>query len=106
MRELRVSLHLDEPVFVGILAERDGQVYWEYDAEFQRSGRSISPYLLPPSAGLHRHVAKPGVPLPGVFSDSRPDGWGLKLLHRSFAAVSPCMRRRSTAVTPPRHCRS
>ncbi len=95
VRELQVTLELDESTPVGTLAEDGGATYFEFDAGFLASGKGISPYALPARAGLIRHVAKPGVPLPGVFSDSRPDGWGLRLLHRAFAAAG---RRRSVAT--------
>jgi serine/threonine-protein kinase HipA len=98
LRELRVSLHVGaSPVVVGTLAEDDGAVYFEYDAEFLGSGLSLSPYALPVRAGLQRHRRKPGVPIPGVFSDSRPDGWGLRLLHHAFAAAGR-PRARVTAL--------
>lgn len=85
-RELRVTLHLEQDHPVGTLVEQDGAVFFAYDEGFVGAGRSLSPYALPLRLGLHRHAAKPGVPLPGVFGDSRPDGWGLKLLHRAFSA--------------------
>ena len=87
MRELRVTLHLEEELPVGTLVEDGGAVYFEYDAHFLSSGQNISPYALPARPGLLRHAREPGVPLPGVFSDSRPDGWGLTLLHRAFATA-------------------
>lgn len=89
MRELRVGLQLQvgttQPV--GTLAERDHDLWFEYDEAFIAAGIELSPLRLPLSRrGLLRHDAKPGVPLPGVFNDSRPDGWGLKLTHRAFQA--------------------
>ncbi len=88
LRELHVTLHLGgEPRPVGTLAEDDGAVYFEYDPGFVAAGRQLSPYALPVRTGLHRHATKPGVPIPGVFGDSRPDGWGLRLLHRAFASA-------------------
>jgi len=86
LRELAVTLHLDEVQPVGVLALDGRQVYFAFDAAFVASGRSLSPYALPVVPGLRAHAAKPGVPVPGVFGDSLPDGWGLRLLHRAFAA--------------------
>lgn len=87
MRELRVWLRFSptERHLVGTLAEdRDG-AWFEYAGEFLGAGIEISPLRLPTTlAGLHHHAFKPGVPIPGVFNDARPDGWGLKLLHRAF----------------------
>ena len=83
MKELRVSLRFapDDVRPVGTLAE-DGRRLW---FEFATDPPDISPYALPPAPGaLIEHRPKPGVPIPGVFADARPDGWGLKLLHRAF----------------------
>ncbi|MEZ4320679.1 MAG: type II toxin-antitoxin system HipA family toxin [Myxococcota bacterium] len=97
MRELRVSLQFPDPVEVGVLAEDDrGRIYFEFAQSFLDAGHAISPYALPARPGLLAHQAKPGVPLPGVFSDSRPDGWGLRLLHRRFADAG----RPRSQVTP------
>lgn len=88
MRELRVSLRFgpSDTRAVGTLVERGARVWFEYDPGFRQKGLEISPLRLPTSlTGLHAHPVKPGVPLPGVFNDARPDGWGLKLLHRAFA---------------------
>ena len=86
LRELEVSLRLERPVPVGTLAQDGRHTYFSFHPEFLASGASISPYALPVRAGLLRHAPKPGVPIPGVFGDSLPDGWGLKLLHQAFAA--------------------
>ncbi|TNE87276.1 MAG: type II toxin-antitoxin system HipA family toxin [Deltaproteobacteria bacterium] len=97
MRELRVSLQFADPVDVGVLVEDEqGRIYFEFAQSFLDSGHAISPYTLPARPGLHAHQPKPGVPLPGVFSDSRPDGWGLRLLHRRFANAG----RPRSQVTP------
>ena len=83
MKELRVSLRFapDAVRPVGTLAE-DGRRLW---FEFSDDPPDISPYALPVAPGtLVEHRARSGVPLPGVFADARPDGWGLKLLHRAF----------------------
>lgn len=87
MRELRVALRFDlqTELPVGTLAELHGQVYFEFDSSFRLSGLELSPLRLPLSTpGMHEHRQKRGVPLPGVFNDARPDGWGLRLLHRAF----------------------
>lgn len=89
MRELRVSLQFspEDRRFVGTLAEDEHDVWFQYDEAFRAAGLDISRIRLPLSrAGLLRHEVKAGVPVPGVFNDARPDGWGLKLLHRAFQA--------------------
>ncbi|MCB9746040.1 MAG: type II toxin-antitoxin system HipA family toxin [Alphaproteobacteria bacterium] len=87
MRELRVGLSFfkGERLEVGTLVERGRQVWFQFDPTFADGGLEISPLRLPLSIReLHAHPPKPGVPIPGVFNDARPDGWGLKLLHRAF----------------------
>ena len=83
MRELRVALRFgpDDERDVGTLAEDGARLWFEYAP----GNLELSPYSLPRSRGpLIEHRSRPGVPMPGVFTDARPDGWGLKLLHRAF----------------------
>lgn len=99
MRELSVRLAFasDDVRPVGTLVKGGRRVWFEFGGGFSRSGMRISPYTLPAgSPDFLEHRAKPGVPIPGVFNDSRPDGWGLMLLHRHFqkagrpaASISP-----------------
>jgi serine/threonine-protein kinase HipA len=87
MRELRVRLQFSASDLrdVGTLAEGGHRVWFEYDPLFANSGLEISPLRLPLSQkGLIEHPVRPGIPIPGVFNDARPEGWGLKLLHRAF----------------------
>ncbi|MFT5585267.1 MAG: serine/threonine-protein kinase HipA [Cognaticolwellia sp.] len=85
-RSLRVSLNFSGAQQVGTLAEDGRRVYFEYSEAFLATKLELSPLRLPLRAGLLEHRVKAGVPIPGVFSDARPDGWGLKLLHRHFQA--------------------
>ncbi|MDP2305477.1 MAG: type II toxin-antitoxin system HipA family toxin [Pseudomonadota bacterium] len=99
MRELRVKLQFSAVDLrdVGTLAEDGRGVWFEYDEAFRVAGLEISPLRLPLSGpGLVAHAVKPGVPIPGVFNDARPEGWGLKLLHRSFQATG----RAVSSVSP------
>lgn len=84
---------------VGTLAEDRGRVYFEYAAEFLTTGLNLSPFRLPFEPGLFEHRDRDFGPLPGVFDDSLPDGWGLLLMDRHFrslgrnlAAISPLDR--------------
>ncbi|MBI5487298.1 MAG: type II toxin-antitoxin system HipA family toxin [Deltaproteobacteria bacterium] len=84
---------------VGDLAEERGRVYFEYDSEWCASGYSLSPFRIPFEARLFEHRDREFGPLPGLFADSLPDGWGLLLMDRHFrstgldpAAVGPLDR--------------
>jgi serine/threonine-protein kinase HipA len=84
---------------VGQIAEVDRRIYFEYDADFMESGLHLSPFKLPLRPGLIEHVDRAFGPLPGLFDDSVPDGWGLLLMDRAFrragldpATVSPLDR--------------
>ena len=99
MRELRVHLRFSEADVrgVGTLAEDGRQVWFEYDPEFADGRLEISPLRLPLArSGLIEHQVTRGAPIPGVFNDARPEGWGLKLLHRAFQAKG----RPASSVSP------
>ncbi|MBI5883161.1 MAG: type II toxin-antitoxin system HipA family toxin [Elusimicrobia bacterium] len=60
---------------------------------------NLSPFRLPFQAGLFEHADHAFGPLPGLFDDSLPDGWGLLLMDRHLrsrgmdpAVVSPLDR--------------
>jgi serine/threonine-protein kinase HipA len=84
---------------VGTLAEDRGRVYFEYDSGFLVTGLNLSPFRLPFEPGLFEHTDREFGPLPGLFDDSLPDGWGRLLMDRHFrsldlslAGVSPLDR--------------
>lgn len=87
MRLLFVSLQFtpERRHRVGRLALKDGDVLFEYDPEFLRSGLEISPLRLPLQRGLIVGDRRTFDGLPGVFEDSLPDGWGRLLLDRAAA---------------------
>src|SRR3990170_6861033 len=91
--------------FVGAVAETgDGQITFEYDPAFARSGLEISPLMLPLSRHgpltfpeLQRLEAFAG--LPGVLADALPDRFGNAVIKRFFensgrpgAALSPVQK--------------
>ena len=84
---------------VGTLVLDGRQVFFEYDPAFLAAGWSLSPFRLPFQPGLFRHADLAFGPLPGLFDDSLPDGWGrllmdrhLRTLGRAPAAVDPLER--------------
>lgn len=72
---------------VGILAEDRGRIYFEYAADFLEAGLNLSPFRLPFEPGLFEHRDREFGPLPGLFDDSLPDGWGLLLMDRHFRSL-------------------
>ncbi len=86
MKKLEVFLTInpDDKRLVGELAESDGRVYFEYDSKFLENPLWLSPFKLPPEAGLQEHRDLSFGPLFGLFDDSLPDGWGLLLMDRYF----------------------
>ncbi|HBY02873.1 MAG TPA: type II toxin-antitoxin system HipA family toxin [Rikenellaceae bacterium] len=60
----------------------DGLCGFEYDSEYLKTGKSISPYYLPLQSGLIVATRYPFNGNFGVFDDSLPDGWGSLLLDR------------------------
>lgn len=90
---------LGDSLHVGTLAEERGRVYFEYVPTFLATGLNLSPFRLPFDSGLFEHTDRDFGPLPGVFDDSLPDGWGLLLMDRHFRsqglnprAISPLDR--------------
>ncbi len=98
--KLSVYLNLhDTRSFVGILDERNGNIYFEYAPEFIASGLELSPFKLPLKRGVFEDPKKTFEGLFGLFNDSLPDGWGCLLLDRmlrrrglSYDAISPLAR--------------
>ena len=90
MRQLTVKFQRspDDVLTVGTLAEQD-RIYFEYEPAFLDTGLELSPFKLTARPGLIEHTDHAFGPLPGVFDDSLPDGWGLLLMDRHF-------RRRGT----------
>lgn len=68
---------------VGRLAlTKDNLCAFEYSAEWQNSGFSISPFELPLMSGVFIAKSRPFDGGFGVFDDCLPDGWGLLILDR------------------------
>ncbi len=57
---------------------------FEYDSSFLADPLWLSPFKLPPQAGLIEHRDQEFGPIFGLFDDSLPDGWGLLLMDRFF----------------------
>jgi len=82
--EVRLTRNRDTSLLVGTLAEHRGRTYFEYAPGFLATGLNLSPFRLPFEPGLLEHTDLAFGPLPGLFDDSLPDGWGLLLMDRHF----------------------
>lgn len=96
---IEVRIHdRDVPRVVGELVDVGTGPHFQYAPSFLQGGVELSPIQLaldtrvfpPGPAGLYR--------LQGLFFDSLPDGWGLKLLHQAMRTAGLDVAR-SSAVT-------
>jgi serine/threonine-protein kinase HipA len=71
-------------IFVGRLALKARQIFFEYDASFMESRLNLSPFKLPVKSGVITSNDFIFDGLFGVFNDSLPDGWGRLLLDRAL----------------------
>lgn len=84
---------------VGRLVEVGGRIFFEYDPSWLAQGHDLSPLHLPRKPGVQHYHAKSFDGLPGLFHDSLPDSWGVKLMEIRFTEkgikpnkVTPLMR--------------
>jgi serine/threonine-protein kinase HipA len=84
---IHVALDLATDVIkVGRMAQKQNQIWFEFDPEFIDKGLDISPFHLHLASGLVAAKYQPFDGLFGVFNDSLPDGWGKLLLDRALTA--------------------
>lgn len=72
---------------MGRLLLKDRNIFFEYDADFLKSGLGVSPFKLPLKSGVIRSNDQIFDGLFGVFNDSLPDGWGRLLLDRKLMSL-------------------
>ena len=84
---------------VGLLAQKDQRIFFEYAPDFQKSNIELSPFKLPLKAGVFEEKSRVFDGLFGLFNDSLPDGWGcllfdrkLRKLGKSYAEITPLDR--------------
>jgi len=94
-------------LFMGILAEENKRIFFEYAPEFVAEGIEVSPFKLPLKTGVFESKYAPFNGLFGLFNDSLPDGWGCLLLDRklqqkglSYDAISPLNRLSLIGANP------
>jgi 16S rRNA (guanine527-N7)-methyltransferase len=66
---------------VGRLLDADRRIHFEYDPSFLKSKLELSPFKLPLKPGVFSDGSAELRGLYGLFNDSLPDGWGLRLMH-------------------------
>ena len=94
--EVRFEANPQQPSqVVGTLVEQKGRIYFEYAEAWLKTGLSLSPFRVPFAGGAFEHKDRAFGPLPGLFDDSLPDGWGLLLMDRHWRNLG-----RDPAVTP------
>lgn len=85
--EVKVGIDFGDGITpVGRLAARGKQIYFEYHATFIERRLEVSPLRLPLKSGVSSFDPTLFEGLPGVFSDSLPDGWGRLLFDRYVAS--------------------
>ncbi|WP_428981844.1 HipA N-terminal domain-containing protein [Mannheimia indoligenes] len=96
MVKLQKTVHLNvsrtladgRKIKVGELAENRQGIFFAYDDHYCKHfpNLSLSPFKLRFEQGLQLAPKEPHNGLHGVFADSLPDGWGMLLQDRFFAA--------------------
>lgn len=69
---------------LGILADNDQQLLFEYSSEALKEGLELSPVNLKLQKEAFGNFPAFQMRLPGLISDSLPDGWGLLLMDKIF----------------------
>ena len=85
MKRLRVVYEgWGENFDLGLLADDGQQLLFEYVQSAIDRGLQLSPFRLPLQAGARGDFPRHQFRLPGLVSDSLPDGWGMLLMDRLF----------------------
>jgi serine/threonine-protein kinase HipA len=80
---------------LGQLADDGTDLLFEYSALAQQSGLDLSPFKMPLAATTYGDFPAHQLRLPGLVSDSLPDGWGMLLMDRLFRKQGLDPRRMS-----------
>ena len=78
----------EEKILLGRLALKNRKIFFEYQAEFIKTGLELSPFKLPLKAGVQESKDSVFDGLFGLFNDSLPDGWGRLLLDRKLMTLN------------------
>jgi serine/threonine-protein kinase HipA len=72
---------------VGTLLSQEGRLFFEYEEAWLQTGLNLSPFQIPFQRGVFEHKDRAFGPLPGLFEDGLPDGWGHLLMDRHFHSL-------------------
>ncbi|WP_096086713.1 type II toxin-antitoxin system HipA family toxin [Agaribacterium haliotis] len=78
------TLQTGEKLPVGVLAQNQQAVFFQYEQSYLKRFSNLSPFALNFDASLQQAPLTPHFGLHGVFADALPDGWGLLLQDRVF----------------------
>lgn len=80
-----------EKLLMARLLLKNRHIFFEYDADFIKTGLELSPFKLPLKPGVIESNDRTFEGLFGIFNDSLPDGWGRLLLDRKLmnAGLNP-----------------
>lgn len=85
MKKLRVIYAgWGERFTLGVLADDDTDILFEYTPEALKRGLEVSPFKMPLSSQTYSDLPDHQLRLPGLISDALPDGWGMLLMDRLF----------------------
>ncbi len=83
---------------VGKLAEKQGEILFQYDSDWLLNGFDLAPASMPFDTVAHKAARLEFQGLHGVFNDSLPDGWGLLLMDRALKKHKNLDRSRITPL--------
>lgn len=69
---------------LGILADNDTDLLFEYTSEAIKRGLELSPFKMPLGNKAYGDHPAHQLRLPGLISDALPDGWGMLVMDRLF----------------------
>ncbi|MBX9687269.1 MAG: type II toxin-antitoxin system HipA family toxin [Candidatus Obscuribacterales bacterium] len=69
---------------LGVLADNEREILFEYSKHAIERGLELSQYKLPLRAESYSGFPEHQLRLPGLISDALPDGWGMLLMDRLF----------------------
>ncbi|MBK1826018.1 type II toxin-antitoxin system HipA family toxin [Haloferula rosea] len=87
--EVRYKALPDEPLIGQLADDARGRIYFQFDPDWPGRGIDLSPLFLPLDRREALSTPSPTFsPLFGLFDDSLPDWWGLRIMRRHFLEMN------------------